>query len=332
MRHAVAALTMPSAVLAFSVGRDAIRLTTLHPALVHFVIGPLPVIVVAYAVAAAKRSERWTLVGDFALIATAGLSLAALAFGVVSNAVLEWPGGFQTWRSWHVALGISSVGALVGIAGVRIVVRRSRPSSSWRTVVACSIASGLVLFTGWIGGEVLVFHAGMAVRAAAEGALAPSYGSRSTPSDLRDAMGKLRGQWADAHVRAAGAIVWGAKPEDFSAIVADAKAMREIAQWIDGQGGLGMRDPSAPTHDEHRAAEHHEPPMTRARHLSEMARMLDARARQLEQAAGRQQLDDVLRADGELQVLCVDCHDELRWTGSHAPEVSSVGTGTSLER
>ena len=40
---------------------------------------------------------------------------------------------------------------------------------------------------------------------------------------------------------------------------------------------------------------------------------------------------DAFAIDGELQLLCADCHEELRWTdGSHAPEVSSAGT--SLER
>jgi uncharacterized membrane protein len=48
-----------------------VRLATIHPALAHFTIGGLPLIVAAYAIAVWRRSPAWTLVGDAALVLTA---------------------------------------------------------------------------------------------------------------------------------------------------------------------------------------------------------------------------------------------------------------------
>src|SRR5207302_5671801 len=84
-----------------------VRIETIHPALAHFTVGGLPLIVVAYAIAVWRRSPAWTLVGDAGLVVTAALTLGTAAFGLVSNAVVPWPGGLEEWRQIHLIGGVA---------------------------------------------------------------------------------------------------------------------------------------------------------------------------------------------------------------------------------
>src|SRR5688500_9958735 len=97
-----------------------LRLATVHPALAHFTLGGLPLIVVAYAIATFRRSRAWTLVGDAGLVVTAALTLGTLAFGLVSDAVVPWPGGLERWRGVHLATGVATTVVLVLLAAVRL--------------------------------------------------------------------------------------------------------------------------------------------------------------------------------------------------------------------
>jgi hypothetical protein len=58
-----------------------IRLVTVHPFLVHFTIGIVPVMVLAYAAAVWLKSERWSFTGDAATVVCAGISLLTTSFG-----------------------------------------------------------------------------------------------------------------------------------------------------------------------------------------------------------------------------------------------------------
>lgn len=288
---------------------DLVRLTTVHPALVHFALGPLPIVVAAYALGAVKRSERWTFVGDVAVASSAAMATAALAFGVVSNAVLAWPGGFDTWRWLHVGFGIGSTCAIVVLAVVRTVARRRARVAGAPTLVASAIATALMLLTGWIGGEVLVFRSGMAVRAAADGALAPASEPAATPADLGDAMGRLRGAWADTTTRLAQMVVHHPREDDYERIRDQAERMETLARWIEVSGGPTLRDPTVRLeHGSHGGGF----PETRADHLSEMARMLRERAQNLVTAARRSDLQAAVVANASIEAQCVDCHAELR--------------------
>ena len=91
----------------------AVRLVTVHPVLTHFTIGGLPLIVIAYGIAVWGRWPAWTRVGDAALVVTAVLTLFTLAFGLVSNFVLPWPGGIAIWRWVHLGFGVATTVALV---------------------------------------------------------------------------------------------------------------------------------------------------------------------------------------------------------------------------
>src|SRR5690242_2598041 len=94
----------------------AVRVVTVHPALVHFTIGALPIFALAYLVAAARKSERYSLVGDVALVIGASLTVAAAAFGLAAFLLVGWPGGFERWRWLHLGLGVAVTVLWIGFA------------------------------------------------------------------------------------------------------------------------------------------------------------------------------------------------------------------------
>src|SRR5262249_53446950 len=94
-------------------GLHFLRLVTLHPALVHFTIGLLPIIVIAYVVAAWRGSERWRFTADVALWIATAFTLLTFAFGLASWYGLEWPGGLGAWPTVHLVLGCVGTGLFV---------------------------------------------------------------------------------------------------------------------------------------------------------------------------------------------------------------------------
>jgi uncharacterized membrane protein len=317
---------------------EVVRLTTVHPALVHFTIGALPVIVVGYAVAARTRSERWTFAADLALVLTAALTIATAVSGLVANALVPWPGGLALWRWLHLGFGVASAVLLLGFAAARLWRRRRRSGASGTATLACALAITLVVgFTGWIGGEVLVFRSGIAVRAAGEGALAPPVVRAKKPKDLVDAMDRLRAAWASAETTTSTMIVQEPRERDFATIEGDARQMTTLARWIAAEGPAWMPNASAPSehhadpedpadHAHQHAHEHHAHPdhghaaMTVGQHLTLMARDLAAQAVALEQAAHARDVTKTVRLVGDIQTQCAGCHRELRWATSPVPQ------------
>src|SRR5205814_2059357 len=126
---------------------EIFRLVTLHPALVHFALGGLPILVVAYVLARWRRSERWSFVGDVAATVTAAAATASLASGLLSNALVPWPGGLESWRALHLAGGVASALALVTLAVGRLAARRRHPVSGNAALAGSLIAAAFVAFT-----------------------------------------------------------------------------------------------------------------------------------------------------------------------------------------
>lgn len=281
---------------------EPIRITTVHPALVHFTLGTLPVLVIAYLLAAVRRSHRFTFAGDVTAVVTAIITLATVAFGLVSNALVEWPGGLGTWRWLHLAFGITSGVALVAFAGVRLWWRRKSPVSGMPTAYAALIMSLLIGFTGWIGGEVLVFHSGVAVKAAGEGALAPPLDAdrEQPPEDLEHAMHRIRADWAAVDTALASAVVQEPSKQRFDTVAQAATRIADTAHWIAENRSEGEHD------HEHGAG------------LDFMAGRLEQKASALAEAARKGELPAVARANGELTATCAGCHQSFRWGAEHA--------------
>lgn len=268
-----------------------VRLVTIHPVLTHFTIGGLPLIVIAYAIAVWMRSPLWTLVGDAALVVTSALTLLTVAFGLVSNFVLPWPGGLETWRWIHLGFGLATAVVLGALAGLRLAYRRSGTAARAPVLIVAMIGAGLALFTGWVGGEVLVFQSGMAVRAAGDGALAPAVG-RPEPKDFLTAMRAVRASWASIQTHLAWMLVHHPRDEDFRQIETDARWMEQMTGRM---AEFGAKAPKS------------------ADTLASMSEALGGAADDIATAAKKASLQEIARAVGETSGTCADCHEAVRW-------------------
>jgi len=270
-----------------------VRLATIHPALTHFTIGGLPLIVIAYAIAVWRRSPAWTLVGDAALVVTAALTLGTGIFGLVSNAVVPWPGGIETWRWIHLGFGVATTTLLAALAALRLVFRRADTPISPALLGCVVIVASVALFTGWVGGEVLVFHSGMAVRAAGDGALAPPvFDSTKRPKDFLGAMRQVRAAWGAINTRLAWMLVQHPRDEDFARIEHDARRMEELTKVMADEGAKNEKAADV---------------------LASMSQTLGGDADDLAEAAKKKSLQDIAHALGQMSGHCADCHEQVRW-------------------
>jgi uncharacterized membrane protein len=282
-------------------GIELVRIETIHPALVHFVIGALPIILLAYSLARWQRSERWSFVGDVAVTLTAAFAVIATVFGLISNAVVPWPGGLESWRAIHLIGGICSALVMVALAVGRVRARRRRPVSGNGALAGAVIAGAVVSITGWIGGDVLVFHSGMAVKAAANGATSPATSTRhQVPRDLLDAMRQVRGSWAVANTMISAMIVEEPKDHDYDVIVDHSRRLEELGRWI------------ATTASARTPGEAGDDPKRRRSTLAELANALTARAASLEATGREHDLVSAAKALGDLEAACARCHDTQR--------------------
>jgi uncharacterized membrane protein len=276
---------------------ELLRLVTIHPALVHFALGGLPIILVSYLLARWRRSERWSFVGDVATVVTAAAAAASLASGLLSNALVPWPGGLETWRAIHLAGGVASAVALVTLAVGRLWARRRHPVSGNAAAAGALVAAMVAGFTGWVGGDVLVFHSGMAVKAAALGASAPPTSTRRRPPrDLLEAMRQIRGSWAVTNVLVTAMIVEEPSDRDFDVIADQSRHIEELAAWVARTAPSGARDRGKQGDS----------------HLAQMAKELGARALVVESSGRQRDLAATARAVGAMEAVCAGCHDTRR--------------------
>jgi uncharacterized membrane protein len=271
----------------------ALRLLTVHPALVHVPVGAAPLLVIAYALAAQRRSASWSFAADAVLLLALPFTLLAFAFGLVSNAIAPWPGGLGGWRLAHLLLGALTCVVFLGLAGLRGVQRRRSVPSGLGALLGAVVLAGVVGATGWIGGEVLVFHAGVGVRGAADGALSPTLGEHP-PADLPEAMGQLRGAWSDAQVSLAAMIVQHPSPAGFATIATGAARLERLSGWLVAHPPAGLSEEDAGS-------------------LRFMAGILGQRAHALGEAAGKASLPLCAKHLASVSASCAGCHTQLRW-------------------
>ena len=292
-----------------------IRLVTVHPFLVHFTIGIVPVMVLAYAAAVWLKSERWSFTGDAATVVCAGISLLTTSFGLVSNFYLQWPGGLWLWRYLHMGMGIGSTLALVIFAAIRLTLRRRGESVSGAGALATSICISILIgATGWIGGEILVYTSGMAVQAAGNGAFAPiGMSGTGTPVDFPDAMGRTRAAWASITTQVAEMIVQHPSDAAFSAVVKDAQRLEQVANWISTAAPKRVAGAIEPMNSRAGQSQTTGAVMTRGQVIAFMGAQLQDDAQTLVQLARQKDLVQLEREIGRTSALCASCHEELRW-------------------
>jgi uncharacterized membrane protein len=297
---------------------NLLRLVTVHPALVHFALGTLPLIVLAYGVASLRRSERWAFVGDVATWLTAAIALVAAAFGLASWVTLRWPGGVERWRNLHVGFGVAFVATLLTLALSRAR-RRASGTATFGTLGAALGVGLLGVVTAWIGGEQLVFRAGMGVTAAGDGALAPpllpTAATTGDPEGTKDAMHRVRASWGAIETTTASMLVDRPRDEGFATIAHEAAAIERTSGWLGREGAKSI----APDADLGHGGIGGGPPATDAagetprQAFERWSDELGETAKSVREAAEGRNLEAVAKTVGRIQTVCVGCHAELRW-------------------
>lgn len=293
-----------------------IRLVTIHPALVHYTLGTIPVLVLAYALARLRRSERWTFVGDVALWVTAAITVLTGTFGFVSFFVLDWPGGIYPWQWLHLGFGVAVAAGLVSLAIVRARARRTRPLTGNGTLGAALVIGALSIVAGWIGGDVLVFRSGMAVQAAGDGALAlPLPGPRAKPpTHAMDAMHTIRPAWAAITASIAAMIVERPRDDQFATIAREARQIETTSDWLEHEGPKTLEKTMGANEAPGIGGGPPEPSGESPQEMFERwGGELGTTAKKLREAAEQRDIRAVTKAAGRMQTTCTGCHDDLRW-------------------
>jgi hypothetical protein len=262
-----------------------VRLATVHPLLAHMTIGGTVIFVLLYLIGAQRRSSAWAFAGDVVLVVTTVFTVGTFLFGLVSNTVVPWPGGIERWRDVHLWLGFAATLALIMMSGVRLRQRRKvEGPPSLLTALGILVAAGGIAVTGWIGGEVLVYHSGMAVRAAGDGAFAPPVTGRDHAVNFLDAMREARGAWGGITAELGWMLVQHPRDEGWDRIAADADRMKLFATIM------------AKTPD-----------------MDDRSNELADEAERIAAAARAHKLTDLAKIVGEAGATCARCHEEERW-------------------
>ncbi|HYX28551.1 MAG TPA: DUF2231 domain-containing protein [Pyrinomonadaceae bacterium] len=141
----------------------------LHPAFVHF---PIALVVVSFLADLLgrifnKASLRWT--GLWSMV-------AALIFGAITAATGYWDwkrlggvlGDTNRYVDFHFDVGLVLVGAVIVLTIWRVIYSRRDRQPGVPYLIAMLLATGLVLFQGWYGGQ-MVYSQGAGVSAASKG-------------------------------------------------------------------------------------------------------------------------------------------------------------------
>jgi len=150
----------------------------LHPAFVHF---PIALVVVSFISDLLGRlfkkpTLRWT--GFWSLF-------VALDFGAITAATGYWDmvrlrgvlGPTMRYVGFHEVIGFILVGVVIALTVWRLVYVRGDRSPGFAYLIAALLATGLVLFQGWYGGE-MVYSQGAGVAAAGKGTEPPANGQQ----------------------------------------------------------------------------------------------------------------------------------------------------------
>jgi uncharacterized membrane protein len=280
-------------------------LETLHAATVHIPIGGAFIALVLYAIAARARSERWFFAADVTTVIVAITLVLAVATGLVANARVHWPGGIEPWRLAHIVSGVAATLIVVVFAALRMRARaRSATRAPFLVFVAAGACFSSVAIVGWIGGDGLVYDAGIGVSAAGHGALAPSTRSeREPPKSLLDSMRRARGAWASVYDAIAAMMVGHPDVHWLGVAARDADRLQREFRWM-------------ATNESHSPS----PSQDLQRCYAAIADASGSLARSLDEhriVAATAQL-------GAITTACVGCHAEYRWPGELSPGVLST--------
>jgi uncharacterized membrane protein len=139
----------------------AIRLSEVHPSLVHFPIALLPTALAADAVGSATRNRELFAIGRWGIVLAAASAAVAGTFGFIAQEEVNLEGHALDILRTHRTLNI---GALVAVSALAVA-RFTRKKPSLAYLIAGAALTGLVGFSGYLGGK-LVYKHGVGVKKA----------------------------------------------------------------------------------------------------------------------------------------------------------------------
>jgi uncharacterized membrane protein len=136
----------------------AMRLSEIHPALVHFPLALLPLAVGADSIALATNSRRLRDVGKWSIVGAAISTAVAGVFGLIAQEEVTLDAEGAKVLKTHRSLNVAVLAAVTAMALVRV--RRRRPSLGYvATGVAALVTVGVSAYLG--GKLVYTFGAGV---------------------------------------------------------------------------------------------------------------------------------------------------------------------------
>lgn len=132
----------------------AVRLSELHPSLVHFPIALLPVAIGADAVGRVTGRRDLLAVGRVGIVLAAASTALAGVFGFIAQEEVDIDERAHPVLATHRTLNIAALGLVTALAVRRVA--KKRPSAAYLLAGAATVAA--VTFSGYLGGKLVYAH------------------------------------------------------------------------------------------------------------------------------------------------------------------------------
>ncbi len=138
----------------------AMRLSEMHPALVHFPLTLLPVAVGTDTIGAITRNRRLYEVGRWSIVGAALATAVAGVFGLVAQEAVDVDEEGRSILKTHRSLNLGLFGALAAMSIIRA--RRREPRLGY--LIAGLGAFTVAVFSAYLGGKLVYDHGAGVVR------------------------------------------------------------------------------------------------------------------------------------------------------------------------
>lgn len=139
----------------------AMRLSEMHPALVHFPLALLPMAVGTDAIGAMTRNRKLYEVGRWSIVGATVAAAVAGVFGLIAQEEVDVDEEGRKLLKTHRSLNLGLLGALAAMSIVRA--RRREPRVGY--LIAGFGALTVAIFSAYLGGKLVYDHGAGVVRA-----------------------------------------------------------------------------------------------------------------------------------------------------------------------
>lgn len=138
----------------------AMRLSEMHPALVHFPLTLLPVAVGTDTIGAITRNRRLYEVGRWSIVGAAVATAVAGLFGLIAQEAIDVDDDGRNILKTHRSLNLGLFGALTAMSLIRT--RQREPRIGY--LIAGLGAFTVAIFSAYLGGRLVYDHGAGVVR------------------------------------------------------------------------------------------------------------------------------------------------------------------------